>query len=240
MSNIEYRRETAKLGLQTFFLSVENNFHDRISDEAIQIYEQKIKDINLKDRSTDYENGDYSGATIEMYFLEQELKALSEMKIVYPYKHFENKLKFLLSAAYGISKNKMFKWDFVIEFLKEKNIDIKKVKCYAEINELRNLNNNLKHSDDIKNDTKVIMIKEFKKKTFLKYEDLLAFYKRIENAPSTFIYSLSDFIYNDLYVFDEKRIDLEAEKIALRMTENEAKTLIKKLKEKYYNFAQDS
>ncbi len=233
MSNIEYRRETAKLGLQTFFLSVENNFHDRISDEAIQIYEQKIKDINLKDRSTDYENGDYSGATIEMYFLEQELKALSEMKIVYAYKHFENKLKFLLSAAYGISKNKMFKWDFVIEFLKEKNIDVKKVKCYAEINELRNLNNNLKHSDDIKNDTKVLMIKEFKKKTFLKYEDLLAFYKRIENAPSTFIYSLSDLIYNDLYVFDENRIDLEAEKIALRMTENEAKTLIKKLKEKY-------
>lgn len=233
MSNIEYRRETAKLGLQTFFLSVENNFHERISDEAIQIYEQKIKDVNLKDRSAEYETGDYSGATTEVVFLEQEIKALSEMKIVYAYKHFENKLKFLLSAAYGTSKNKMFKWEFVVEFLKEKNIDVKKVKCYAEINELRNLNNNLKHSDDIKNDAKILMIKEFKKKTFIQYEDLLAFYKRIENAPSTFIYSLSDLIYNDLYVFDENRIDLEAEKIALRMTENEAKILIKKLKEKY-------
>ena len=74
------------------------------------------------------------------------------------------------------------------------------MKCYTEINELWNLNNNLKHSDDIKNDTKVLIIKEFKKKTFLQYEDLLTFYKRIENAPSTFIYSLSELIYIDLYV----------------------------------------
>jgi hypothetical protein len=233
MNSIEYQRETAKLGLQTFFLDVENNFHDRISDEAIQIYEGKIKDAKIKDRKDEYEIGDYSGATMEVYFLEQELKAISEMKIIYAYKHFENKLKFLLSAAYGISKSKMFKWEFITEFLKEKNIDIKKVKCYADINELRNLNNNLKHSDDIKNDIRISTIKEFKKKSFIEYDDILTFYKRIENAPSTFIYSLSDFIYNDLYVFDENRIDREADKIALRMNENEAKILIEKLKKKY-------
>jgi hypothetical protein len=233
MSNIEYQRETAKLGLQTFFLNVENNFHDRISDEAIQIYEQKIKDAKTKDRTEEYETGDFSGATMEIYFLEQELKAISEMKIIYAYKHFENKLKFLLSAAYGISKNKLFKWEFVVEFLKEKNIDVKKVKHYSEINELRNLNNNLKHSDDIKGDTRISTIKEFKNKSFIEYDDILVFYKRIENAPSSFIYSLSDFIYNDLYIFDENRIDQEAEKIALRMSENEANILIEKLKRKY-------
>jgi hypothetical protein len=233
MNTIERQRETAKLGLQTFFLNVENNFHDRISDEAIRIYEDKIKTAQNKDRKDEYEVGDYSGATMEVYFLEQELKALSEMKIIYAYKHFENKLKFLLSAAYGISKSKMFKWEFITEFLKEKNIDIKKIKCYSEINELINLNNNLKHSDDITNDTKISTIKEFKKRPFIQYEDILTFYKRIEIAPYTFIYSLSDLIYNDLYVFDENRIDKEADKIALRMTENEAKLLIEKLKKKY-------
>lgn len=233
MNNIEYQRETAKLGLQTFFIDVENNFHDRISDEAIQIYESKIKAAQIKIRKDEYEIGDYSGATMEIYFMEQELKAISEMKIIYAYKHFENKLKFLLSAAYGISKSKMFKWEFITEFLKDKNIDIKKVKCYYEINELRNLNNNLKHSDDIRNDTRISIIKEFKKKSFIQYQDILTFYKRIENAPSTFIYSLSDLIYNDLYVFDENRIDIEADKIALRMNETEAKMLIEKLKKKY-------
>lgn len=125
MNNIERQRETAKLGLQTFFLNVENNFHDRISDEAIRIYEDKIKTAQNKDRKDEYEVGDYSGPTMEVYFLEQELKAISEMKIIYAYKHFENKLKFLLSAAYGISKSKMFKWEYITEFLKEKNIDIK-------------------------------------------------------------------------------------------------------------------
>ncbi|WP_417940778.1 hypothetical protein [Flavobacterium sp. RS13.1] len=233
INNIEARRETAKLGLQTFFMDVENNFHDRISDEAIHIFEKKIIDANTKDRSDEYERGDYSGPTMEIYFMEQELKAISEMKIIYAYKHFENKLKFLLGAAYGVSKSKMFKWEFVIEFLNEKNIDIKNVNCYTEINELRNLNNSIKHSDDMKNDSRVMSIQEFKEKRIILYEDLLVFYKRIENAPSAFIYSLSDYIYKDLYVFDENRIDQEAEKIALRMTEDEATILIKKLKEKY-------
>jgi len=233
INNIEARREMAKLGLQTFFMDVENNFHDRISDEAIHIFEKKIVDANTKDRSDEYERGDYSGATMEIYFMEQELKAISEMKIIYAYKHFENKLKFLLGAAYGVSKSKMFKWEFVIEFLKEKNIDIKNVNFYTEINELRNLNNSIKHSDDIMNDSRVMSIQEFKEKRIILYKDLLVFYKRIENAPSAFIYSLSDYIYKDLYVFDENRIDQEAEKIALRMTETEALILIEKLKEKY-------
>ncbi len=233
INNIEAQRETAKLGLQTFFMDVENNFHDRISDEAINIFEKKIIDASTKDRSEEYERGDYSGSTMEIYFMEQELKAISEMKILYAYKHFENKLKFLLSAAYGASKSKMFKWEFVCEFLREKNIDIKNINCYSEINELRNLSNCIKHSDNIKNDSRMMSIKEFKEKPIVLYEDLLAFYKRIENAPSAFIYSLSDYIYKDLYVFDEKRIDQEAEKIALRMTESEASILIEKLKEKY-------
>lgn len=233
INNIKVQRESAKLGLQTFFMDVENNFHDRISDEAIHIFEKKIIDANTKDRSDEYERGDYSAPTMEIYFMEQELKAISEMKILYAYKHFENKLKFLLCAAYGASKSKMFKWEFVIEFLKEKNIDIKNINCYSEINELRNLNNCIKHSDDIKNDSRIMSIREFQKKTFIQYEDLLIFYKRIENAPSAFIYSLSDYIYKDLYVFDENRINQEAEKIALRMTETEASILIEKIKEKY-------
>lgn len=116
---------------------------------------------------------------------------------------------------------------------KRKEYWYKKIKCYSEINELRNLNNNLKHSDDITNDTKISIIREFKKRSFIQYEDILTFYKRIEIAPYTFIHSLSDLIYNDLYVFDENRIDNEADKIALRMTENEAKLLIEKLKKKY-------
>ncbi|CAI2768190.1 hypothetical protein [Flavobacterium collinsii] len=233
INNIETQRETAKLGLQTFFMNVENNFHDRISDEGIHIFEEKIIDAKTKKRSHEFEREDYPDSIMEIYFIEQELKAISEMKVLYAYKHFENKLKFLLSAAYGASKSKMFKWEFVIEFLKEKNIDIKNINCYAEINELRNLNNCIKHSDDIRNDSRVMPIKEFKNKRFILYRDILAFYKRIENAPSAFLSSLSDYIYKDLYVFDEKRIDQEAEKIALRMTEREASILIEKLKKKY-------
>lgn len=233
MNEIEIKRETAKLGLQTFFMDVENNFHDRISDDAIKMYEDKVKISLEKDRTEEYEMGDYSGPTMECYFHEMELKAISEMKIIYAYKHFENKLKFLLGAAYGASKSKMYKWETVVEFLQEKGIDVKQIKCYDKISELRNLNNALKHSDSLKNDARVANIKELKNKGVIQYKDLLAFYKRVEDSPFVFISALANCIFNDLYVFDEKRIEKEAEKIALRMTEKEAKLLIKKLEDKY-------
>lgn len=234
MRSIEEQRETAKLGLQTFFMEVENNHYDRISNEAIKIFEEKVEEIYSEIKKHDVEVSCHSGATLEVMFLEQELKAISEMKIIYAYKHFEIKLKFLLNAAYeNVERTKMYKWEFIIDFLKSKKIDVKKIKAYNEINELRIVNNAIKHSNNFFDDSKVSLIKEFKGKKTIQYQDLLSFYKRIENSPSNFIYSLSDLIYNDLYVFDEFRINEFAESMALRMTKKEANSFIEKLKEKY-------
>ncbi|HMI06288.1 MAG TPA: hypothetical protein VK528_01980 [Flavobacterium sp.] len=233
MKSIEERRETSKVGLETFFLDIQNNFYDRISDEAIKAFLEKINDA--KNRKIEEQNEEYFAytKTMEIFFLEQELRAIAEMKILYAYKNFEIKLKFLLGAAYGIIVSKIFKWETIVEFLKEKKINIVDVKANQEISELRNVNNVLKHTDSLHEDNRTNNIKEFKKLKEIRYEDLLTFYKRIEKAPINFISSLSSHIYKDLYVFDEQRLDSEAEKLALRMTEDEATIFIQKFKEKY-------
>jgi hypothetical protein len=233
MKSIEERREKSKLGLEMFFLDVQNNFYDRISDEAIKSFEIKVNEAEGRKIENQPEEYFTHTKTMEIFFLQEELRAIAEMKILYAYKNFEIKLKFLLGAAYGINTSKIFKWETIVEFLKEKNINISDIKANQEISELRNTNNVLKHTDNLHEDNRTNNIKEFKKLKAIGYKNLLAFYSRIEKAPITFISSLSSSIYKDLYVFDEDRLDIEAEKLALRMTEEEAKIFIKKFQDKY-------
>jgi urate oxidase len=103
------------------------------------------------------------------------------------------------------------------------------VSDYTEINELRNINNSIKHSRSIINE-KTKNILEFKNKKQIQYSDLLSFYKRIENSTVNFISSLSNFIQKDLYEFDDERIEKIAQRILLRMEKNDVDKSVSKLK----------
>jgi hypothetical protein len=124
----------------------------------------------------------------------------------------------------------MYKWEFIIDFLKTRSIDIKKVDGYSDVEELRNVNNALKHSNIF--ECKVLP-KEFSNKKSITYKDILAFYSRIEEAPKKFLINLSSFFLKDLYEFDDNRINEIANRIALRMDKKNAELLIKKIQEKY-------
>ena len=223
MKSFSERREINKLGLETFFLNLENNHYDYNINNLVTNLENKIKALEGKEiKSHDDE--------IEIIFLYKELFAISEMKIIYAYKHFEIHLKFLIKASYPDTKeSSFFKWESVIDFLKSKNIKLSDISNHKEIEELRNLNNSIKHSRNLINN-KTKNIKEFIKKKEIDYEDLLIFYKRIEKSSSDFIFSLAKHIEKDLYNFDDKRIESIAQKILLRMDDKTVQKLIQKLK----------
>lgn len=230
--NIERERETSKIGLETFFFSIENINYNKIIDDAVKTYEQKLIDLDKAKIDNDNIEDNYDRYAYSN-FIETQLFSISEMRIIHLYKTFENKLKFLIRAAYKIDVKNFYKWDNIIQFLKTRNIDIKTIKSYNEINDLRLINNSLKHTDNLKKDNSVKHIKEIKNSGYIKYFDLLELYKRVEDAPEIFITDLADKIFKDLYVFDEQRLDEIAEKFALRMTKDHAKVFIEKLKSKY-------
>ena len=73
----------------------------------------------------------------ELYFKEEEMYALFETKIIYAFKHFEIYTKRLLSLAYpDVNSRKLFNWQNLIEYLKLRNIDIKKIEGYEEVDQL--------------------------------------------------------------------------------------------------------
>jgi hypothetical protein len=197
-SKFAIKRKREKIGFDVFMLNVRNNHFDKISDEAIKAHEMEIKKKSKLDKKFSIED---SSNLWDIIFLEEELKALAEMKIIYAYKHFEISLKFMIKAYYKETEKQLFKWGNIITFLKSKNIDIKQVEKYDEINQLREANNAIKHATISKSR---ISIPEFENKDIITYKDILQFYQRIEDSPFDFFISLNSFIQKDLYEYNEE------------------------------------
>jgi hypothetical protein len=228
ISKLALKRKTEKIGFNMFMLHVQNNHFDKISDEAIEKHEKEINRLSELDEKKSIEDSENLWNII---FLEEELKALAEMKIIYAYKHFEISLKFMIKASYkNFEESQMFKWYEVDNFMKTKNIDIKKADKYNEINELREVNNAIKHSSISKSKISIV---EFKSKDLITYKDILQFYKRIENSTFDFFISLNELIWKDLYEFDEVRLNEIVEKIEGRMEPEIAIKLANKILSKY-------
>ncbi len=89
---------------------------------------------------------------IEVASLRESLSSLGEMRIVYLYKCIEISIKNMLYTAYRIKPDE-FRWkDDKIIILEEKGISTKGINGYDEINELRKVNNTIKHSYSLHDD----------------------------------------------------------------------------------------
>ncbi|HEU5051561.1 MAG TPA: hypothetical protein VFT78_00545 [Hanamia sp.] len=237
------KREMNKIGLDTFLLQKENvldfPIDNLIKSLKIQLHKAKseyhkltklerssrkevmelkknenVKETNLQPVIMNYFQ--------EIIYIEDELFVLYETKIIYAFKFLEINIKQLLSAAYEDSSiARQFKWESICQFLKSKKISIKDFNDYENIEQLRNVNNSLKHSDK-EIDQRMQQIQEFKNKETFNYIDLESFYIRIKKSPAIFLNSLVHFIFNDLYIFKHERIWELAKSFALRMDKKDA------------------
>ncbi len=253
-NSLNTKRETNKIGLETFTMN-SYNILDRpvdilikdIKKEIEKEYAEHEKWFDIKENNPERfdeldEIAQQTGHSIDFQmhnyiknisFLEEELTTLYEMKIIYAFKHLEIEIKNLISAAYNDkSISKSSKWDNLINYLKSKKIEMNDIKQYREVNQLRIVNNSLKHSNE-QLDKSLIGIEEFKEAEYISYEILERFYSRVEDSSGTFLSFLSFAIYDNLYVFNEEKIDRISNSIVLRMDKENAEKLIKKLKEKY-------
>lgn len=212
------KREINKYQLHTFYTNYPNNHFDSI---VRKVTEQIVKE--KKELSLNREDDIKKRFLIEMqiYLLESELLAITQMRIIYAYKQFEIQLKKLISVSYGIEEKNFYKWQSVVDFLYSKNIDIKRFENYQNIQEILELNNSIKHSPELIN-KRTQNILEFRKQKSANANIINEFYERTMNSPKDFITELAKEIDKDLYEFDDYRLDLMAEDINKRM-DNETK-----------------
>jgi hypothetical protein len=250
---IRYNRQSKQHALDTFTFDFDNTL-DRPIDKLIRSTQAKINELSenyhyyqklQKEKSATYweieKKHSSSGGVdmimmdqiIDMTFLEDELMAISETKIIYGYKHFEISLNKLIRIAFGNNNSvKTFRWEDVRNFFKSKKIKISDLKGFNELNQFRSVNNMIKHSD-YKVDPQIKNIKEFSKSTDINHIQLLKFYNRVKQSPQIFLSSLIIEIQKYLYDFSPERIDKIAQDFALRMDKETTSIFIEKLKGKY-------
>lgn len=251
INSINNRREANRMGLNTFPFD-KYNIVDSPIDDIIKATRNRIRENiaehekwieietgdpqRFKDLNDTAEEGGYrlqeqmSGYIQEIIYLEEEMLALHELKIIYAFKHLEINIKLLISAAYHEqSVSKMFRWENLIESMLSKNIKVKNFDSYKAVNQLRLVNNFIKHSNGAIPDENIKNISEFSPNGEVTFVTLESFYKRVKVSPNEFLKELSTEIYNELYEFDQERIRLFAETFALRFDEEVAKHFCKQL-----------
>jgi hypothetical protein len=162
--DLHEQREMNKISLDTFSFDKDNNF-DYAADIAIGHLQQSNvtaeAQINALLKQTWKDEDERLQLQLQQIHFETEIMynnehiyALLEMKIIYAFKDVEINTKFLLNAAY--SKNtshEFYKWERLLDFLKEKSIEAGQLKGYQPVNELRLVNNCIKHSVSIRPST---------------------------------------------------------------------------------------
>jgi len=197
------------------------------------LYEQFRKlEKELEDELISYGEPKDRYKYIHFSYKHEELIALSEMFIVYAYKDFEIQLKLLLCSAYNLESNYMYKWDFIKKFIENRGILPKSIIGYNEVDQMREVNNAIKHGFDMKN-SKILKIPEFRDSENLEYNQLIKFFRRVKSYPVKFISGLAKLIHDDLYSFSDDKLDQLALSFALRMDKEVAYKFIENIKSNY-------
>jgi hypothetical protein len=156
------------------------------------------------------------------------------MKIVSLYKNFEILLKEMVYLTFpNVNKRELFLWDNVKSLLNTNGISLGEVSEYQRINEIRIVNNNIKHSGVIDDQTKKQNIPEFDEKEQFDCDSLNAFYARIKDLPTSFLKDLSDKFIVYLFEFDDERINSIANEFKDRMDHQTGMKLIQALQNIY-------
>lgn len=229
-------REMNKFGLDSYLEDYEfPNLEDFLKDAIDALHKQLKKAGKEYEEAVEKEaNEEYSDVYFymdEIFSIQDRLLSVYEMIIVNDYKEFELVLKRLLKASLDFDEKDFRSFDNLKHLLKGKGIKFSEVNNYNDINDLRKVNNHIKHTkiNEIPDELKQIL--EFRKAENLSYLELMQFHRRIKNLRYNFIFDLKEKIYSYLYEFDEKRINNIALRMFKRMGTNHINLLIKKLTE---------
>lgn len=211
--------------------------------ETTEIIQQEVREIQDTNQEYD-ENGrpsesyfdlftELGGLEYETHFLLQQKLSIEEMKIVCLYKEFEILIKEIIAISLPCSDvEQLYKWENIKSLFKSYGILIGDIEHQNFINELRVVNNNIKHSSFIDDKVSNANINEFELMEEFDCESLANFYLRIRGVPVKFLKSLVEKIVEYLFIFDEERIEKIACQYEGRMDKSTATKLAEKIIEK--------
>ena len=159
------------------------------------------------------------------------LLSISEMRVIFLFKTIENAIKEILVIAFPkVKKQSLYRWDVIENLLKSNGVELDKLDGYETANQLRKVNNNIKHSDNITEETK--KIPHWKRETNFTYENIDAFYNNIHELIIKFMKNLGEAIVIAVYDLTNEKLDEMSQSIFDNLETKRVEMLIKKLEER--------
>ena len=174
------------------------------------------------------------GLYYDLQILEEQQLSIASMRLVYLYKNFEILLKDIISECFpNVNKRDLFQWENVKLFINSFGVKFGETNEYQRINEIRIVNNNIKHSSEIDESTKKQNIPEFEDKEYFDFDSLNSFYSRLKDKPEIFLNDLAEKLIEYFYIYDDERIIKIAKEFKEKMDETAGKKLITALSKIY-------
>ena len=159
------------------------------------------------------------------------LLSLSEMRVIFLFKTIENAIKEILVIAFPkIQKKSLYRWDVIVNLLKSNGVELGKLEGYDAANQLRIVNNNIKHSTKISEETKKIPY--WNHETNFTYKNIDTFYNNIHELIIKFMKDLGDAVVIAVYEVTNEKLDEMSQFIFDKLETKRVGLLIIKLEEK--------
>ncbi|WP_341899889.1 hypothetical protein [Fluviicola taffensis] len=187
-------RKAQDIRYSVFLYMLKSNDFDLLLEQSIETKIEEVKELQARkiDLTKDFK------VIVEEILTAEKIKILAEMKIIYAYKTFESALKHILSNMYSdFESRKASGIDKVSTFLSQHGVELSEIENYFEVDQLRRVNNSIKHSNILETD-EIENIIEFTGKDLVEYNDILIFYQRVSKVIPNFFDSLRKVILSRL------------------------------------------
>ena len=167
----------------------------------------------------------------ELNWVSDHLKILTEMRIIHLFKSVELNLKSIIKIAYPKTESKYFyNWENLNSFFKSLEINYSKCEGYNEVNDLRKVNNSIKHNSTFSYEIKNIL--EFKNNSeIINYKNYNKFYNRVITFANIYVKKISEAIILERFDFNDEKLNKLTEEFKMRMDKTQLDNFINKLKE---------
>ncbi len=159
------------------------------------------------------------------------LLSLAEMRVIFLFKTIENAIKEILVIAFPKTQKKsLYRWDVMMNLLKNNGVEVGKLDGYDAANQLRIVNNNIKHSSNIAEETRKNSY--WKHETNFTYENINTFYNSINKLVLKFMQGLGEAVVLAVYEISNEEIEEMSHIIFERLETKRVGMLIIKLEER--------
>jgi hypothetical protein len=160
---------------------------------------------------------------------EQQLYCFAEMRIVHLFRAYEITLKKLIKiASPSANERDFFNWEKLREFCKSNGFNIKSIPSYSKINQLRLVNNCIKHSANINDDVKK-HVPDFLSEGAFTYQNLYDFYNSVRDHLLIFLQGVALEFESSLYEHSEDKLNKIVNDYRKVMDSRELKLLSEKI-----------